>query len=164
MKSGLLSPSNQNFADLHYIIRLDRVLRLDSFAHEGYDSAMATRSPLSPMEDDESKVEARPRAAQADAKRRIGRMDVENSVSAVGPSPLERGSRQVPPGSIGLRTRARAPAVSEKSVAVRTEVRAKVGQRRDEHRQRVWDKLDEARRRADEKRPRMDRFKPHRDR
>ena len=113
------------------------------------------------MEDDDSRMEARPSATRPEVRRQIGKLDEEDSVSVLAPSPIRRG--KAPPGAVGLRaTPPGRQEVTDKAVEARSESRQRVREARDQHRQRVWDKLDEARRRADEKRPRIDKFRPRR--
>ncbi|MBI5510925.1 MAG: hypothetical protein HY903_19360 [Deltaproteobacteria bacterium] len=116
----------------------------------------------SPLDDHESKVEGRPAATRPETKRVLGRLDKEDSVSLSAPSPLKKGTRLVPRAAVGLRAAPKEVATSEKAVAAHGTVRQKVRESRDQHRQRVWDKLDAARQIADEKKPRLDRFSPRR--
>jgi hypothetical protein len=112
------------------------------------------------MQDEESKVEARPQGAKPEVKAKIGRLDSEESVSLAAPSPIKKGTKAVPRAAVGLRAAVPSSEVSPKGVEARNQTRQRVREDRDKHRQKVWDKLDEARRKAEEKRPRLDRFKP----
>lgn len=116
------------------------------------------------LDDDESRVEAVPRAAGAEQKRKLGRMEDEGSVSLASPSPLKKGTRQVPRGTVGLRAATQREAPSEKVTVARGEAEAQVQASKDERRQRVWDKLDAARKAADERLPRYSGFQPKRER
>jgi hypothetical protein len=109
-------------------------------------------------------VEDKPSATRSEVRRQIGKLEEEDSVNVMAPTPVLKKGRRAP-GTVGLRAvpPGRRKEVSETAVAARTESRQRVREARDEHRQRVWDKLDEARRRADEKRPRIDKFRPTRD-
>ncbi len=114
------------------------------------------------MQDEESRVEPRPAAVAPEARRAIGKLEPEESVSIAAPSPVQKGRKQKPRAAVGLRAAVPARDASPKSMETRNVTRQRVREDRDKHRQQVWDKLDEARRRADEKRPRVDRFRPTR--
>ena len=120
--------------------------------------------PPKPLDDDESRVESVPRAAGVEQKRKLGRMEDEGSVSLTQPSPLKKGTRQVPRGTVGLRAATERQQPSEKVVAARGEAEAQVQQSKDDRRQKVWDKLDAARKAADERLPRYTGFQPKRER
>lgn len=93
----------------------------------------------------------------------LGRLEDEASVSISRPSPLRKGSKKVDPGGVGLRAAPDAKFDDEDTLARRQELKQKVRDGRDERRQKVWDKLDAARKAADEKNPRLRRFEPKRD-
>jgi hypothetical protein len=114
------------------------------------------------MTDEDSRVEDRPSAAMPQTQRTLGRLENEDSVSINKPSPIRKGARQVPPAAVGLRAAPKPTGPSANAVEVHTGVRKKLRESRDEHRQKVWDKLDAARKKADEKRPRLDKFSPRR--
>ena len=114
------------------------------------------------MEDTDSKVEALPQAKKPEAKRTLGRLDNEDSVSISSPSPLKKGTKLVPRGAIGFRAAPERASMSERAVETHGAIRQKVREGRDQHRQKVWDKLDTARQKADEKKPRLDKFSPRR--
>ncbi|MBC7793938.1 MAG: hypothetical protein H7Z43_09530 [Clostridia bacterium] len=120
--------------------------------------------PPIPFDDDESRVENIPRAAGAQQKRKLGLMEEEGSVSLTQPSPLKKGTRQVPRGTVGLRAATERQQPSEKVVAARGEAERQLQQSKDSHRQKVWDKLDAARKAADERLPRYTGFRPKRER
>lgn len=115
------------------------------------------------MEDDESRLEPRPNAAKSETRRAIGKLNGEDSISLAAPSPLKKGRRTVPRAAVGFRAATEAKEASAKAVEARNTSRQKVREGRDEHRQRVWDKLDAARKAGDERRGRFERFQPARD-
>jgi len=114
------------------------------------------------MEDSESRVEGRPQAALPENKRALGKLPDERSVSLSMPSPLKKGVKAVPRAAVGLRAAPKPQPMSDKAVESHTAVRERVREGRDEHRQKVWDKLDAARQKADAKMPRLQRFSPAR--
>lgn len=114
------------------------------------------------MGDDESRVESLPRAAAPEQRRRLGRMDDEGSVSLTQPSPLKRGTRQIPRGTVGLRAAAQREVPPEKARVTLRDAESRVTAKKDERRQKVWDKLDAARKAADERLPRYSGFQPKR--
>jgi hypothetical protein len=114
--------------------------------------------------DEDSRVEALPTAARAETKRKLGKLDDETSVSISQPSPLKKGARTIPRGTVGLRTAAGREEKPQKVIAARNDAEARVMAKKDEHRQKVWDKLDAARKAADERIPRYSSFQPKRDR
>jgi hypothetical protein len=104
-------------------------------------------------------VEPQPTARTKRGRRIIGKLNDEDSVSITAPSSLKKGTRMVPRGSAGLR----APPPTKKDdegTGSHHEAREKVQQHRESHRQQVWDKLDAAKRFADERQPRLKRFMP----
>ncbi len=119
--------------------------------------------PPKPLADEDSRVEALPRAAGAKAKRALGKMDDEASVSLSQPSPLKKGTRNVPRGTVGFRAASQREAPPEKVIAARGDAEARVNAKKDERRQKVWDKLDAARKAADERLPRYTSFQPKRE-
>jgi hypothetical protein len=119
--------------------------------------------PPKPLTDEDSRVEALPTAAGPKAKRALGKMDDEASVSISQPSPLKKGTRAVPRGTVGFRAASQREAPPEKVLAARSEAEARVNAKKDERRQKVWDKLDAARKAADERLPRYTSFQPKRD-
>ena len=120
--------------------------------------------PPKPLTDEDSRVEALPIAAGQKSRRALGKMDDESSVSISQPSPLKKGTRTVPRGTVGLRAASQREAPAEKVIAARTESEARVNAKKDERRQKVWDKLDAARKSADERMPRYTSFQPKRER
>ncbi|MEE8410411.1 MAG: hypothetical protein V3T05_12450 [Myxococcota bacterium] len=121
---------------------------------------------VSPMEDEESRLEPRPKAAMPETRRAIGKLDKlgnEDSVSLTAPNPVKKGRREVPRAAVGFRAATEATEASPKAVESRTTTRQKVREGRDQHRQRVWDKLDAARKVGDDRRGRFERFQPARD-
>lgn len=114
------------------------------------------------LDDDESRVEDVPRAAGAEQKRKLGKMDDEGSVSLSAPSPIKKGTRSVPRGTVGFRAASERTQPSDKVLMARGESQAQVQQSKDERRQKVWDKLDAARKAADERLPRYTGFQPKR--
>ncbi|MEZ0314603.1 MAG: hypothetical protein ACAI38_22770 [Myxococcota bacterium] len=119
--------------------------------------------PPKPLTDEDSRVEALPTAAGSKAKRALGKMDDEASVSISQPSPLKKGTRNVPRGTVGFRAASQREAPPEKVLAARSDAEARVNAKKDERRQKVWDKLDAARKAADERLPRYTSFQPKRD-
>ena len=115
------------------------------------------------MEAEDSTLEERPTATRPEARRTIGKLDEEDSVSLMKPSPLQKGRKKQPRAGVGLRAASESQDVSEKGVEARNASRSKVREGRDQHRQRVWDKLDAARKAGDERRTRFERFRPLRD-
>ncbi len=106
-----------------------------------------------------AQLEDLPAGRKPAVRRTLGRLEAEDSVSLTAPSPIKKGARAVPRAVVGLR--AAVPAtLSSKAVEARNATRDKVRATKDEKRQRVWDKLDAARKAAQEKLPRLDRFNP----
>jgi hypothetical protein len=116
------------------------------------------------MGEEDSRVESLPTAASVETKRKLGKLDDEASVSISQPSPLKKGTRNVPRGTVGLRAASTREVQPEKVVAAKSDADARVNAKKDEHRQKVWDKLDAARKAADERAPRYSSFQPKRDR
>ncbi len=117
--------------------------------------------PTSPLEDEESRVETTPQAASSTMKRQLGRLpDDETSVSISAPTPLRKGTKAVPRGTVGLRGQPTQHRDNEKSERYYEESRNKVDEKKQEHRRKIWDKLDAAKKHADERKPRFDAFRP----
>ena len=118
------------------------------------------------LDDEESRMEPRPQAASRKAKQRLGVMDDDTTVSLRAPHASRRGAQVVPAGSVGLRgerpERRDAGPASEEVRRHNEAVRQNVRERQGERRQRAWDKLDAARKAAEEKNPRISRFTPTR--
>jgi hypothetical protein len=127
---------------------------------------MSTNPPKpKPMGDDESRMEDLPKAVSAEARRKLGKMEDEGSVSISQPSPLKRANgRKVPRGTVGLRAASQREAPPEKVAMARNAAEASLNAKKDERRQKVWDKLDAARKAADERLPRYQAFQPKRER
>lgn len=111
------------------------------------------------MDDEDSRV-APHRGETPVARRALGRMDDESSVSITAPSPLKKGAKTLPRGAVGLRAAQDRPAPPPKAVEAKSHAGQRVRSGREEHRQKVWDKLDAARKAADDKLPRFDGFSP----
>lgn len=120
--------------------------------------------PPKPLTDEDSRVESLPTAAGPKAKRALGKLDEESSVSISQPSPLKKGTRTVPRGTVGFRAASQREAAPEKVITARNDAEARVNAKKDERRQKVWDKLDAARKSADERLPRYTSFQPKRER
>ena len=114
------------------------------------------------MEDVDSKVEALPAAKKPENRRVLGRLEPEESVSISAPSPLKKGAKVLPRAAVGLRAAPDPHSMSDKAVETHGAIRQKMREDRDQHRQQVWQKLDSARQKADEKKPRLDKFSPRR--
>jgi hypothetical protein len=127
---------------------------------------MSTNPPKpKALEDDESRVEDVPKAASAESRRKLGKMDDEGSVSISQPPPVKKANgRKVPRGTVGLRAASQRQEPSEKVASARTNAEANLTAKKDERRQKVWDKLDSARKAADERMPRYTSFQPKRER
>ena len=116
-------------------------------------------------DDDESRVEEVPRAANAEARRKLGKMEDEASVSISQPPPVKKArGRRVPRGTVGLRAASTREITPEKATIARDTAEASLNAKKDQQRQKVWDKLDAARKAADERLPRYQSFQPKRDR
>ncbi|MCK5688171.1 hypothetical protein KAI87_02815 [Myxococcota bacterium] len=131
-------------------------------------------------DEESSYIGVSPIAAQKKSKRVLGKMDDESSVSAL--SPDVRGalqearkkratgkSKDLSAGGVGLRKATpaaarelgRTPGVARPHVLEKAEtVRERVREQREKRRQDVWDKLDAARQKAEEKIPRIEAFNP----
>ncbi|MEK7706206.1 MAG: hypothetical protein AAB426_14695 [Myxococcota bacterium] len=126
---------------------------------------MSERPPRKPtqLKDDETTtVEPQPQARTRAGRRILGRLGTEDSVSLVSPMPTRKGRRMVPQGTAGLRAPPTASAESPKASEHRDSTRERVRHEREERRQRVWDKLDAAKRHADDRAPRLQSFEPQR--
>ncbi len=111
---------------------------------------------------EKSQVEARPAATKPKSKRALGKMEKDLTVTGAQPSPLhQKGPKSA--GGVGMRAAPKESALNTKAVEHRQSVRDKVRQGRSEHRQSVWDKLDRAKQKADDKKPRLKRFEPPRE-
>jgi hypothetical protein len=119
--------------------------------------------PPKPLTDEDSRVEALPTAAGPKAKRALGKMDDESSVSISQPSPMKKGTRTIPRGTVGFRAASQREVQPEKVTTARNEAETRVNAKKDERRQKVWDKLDAARKAADERMPRYTSFQPKRE-
>lgn len=126
---------------------------------------MGHRPPQRPTkldDDNTTTVEAQPRARTPAGRRILGKMGGEDSVSIASPTVKRQGRQVVPQGTASLR----APPASSRRAANAGEslddVRERVRTDREERRQRVWDKLDAARRHADDRAPRLQSFQPKR--
>lgn len=113
---------------------------------------------LVPLED--SRVASIHRGAEPKAKRVLGKLDEDGSVSITMPQAVKKGAREVPRGTIGLRANAPDATGNVRTAEARDQAKDKVREHRDERRQRVWDKLDQAKRMADEKSNRFEAFTP----
>jgi len=114
---------------------------------------------MAPAQEEPTTVEALPQAATTKVRRMIGKMGGEDTVTISAPAPFKKGTRSLPRGTAGLR--APPPQKQEGTVsAVSSEMRDKVQANRESRRQQVWDKLDAAKKRADERAPRLMRFVP----
>jgi hypothetical protein len=126
-----------------------------------------TTNPPKPkaLDEDESRVEEVPTAASVASRRKLGKMEDESSVSISQPSPLKKANgRKVPRGTVGLRAASHREVPSDKAVTARNDAEASLNAKKDERRQKVWDKLDAARKAADERMPRYTSFQPKRER
>lgn len=123
---------------------------------------MTRRPPPRPFDDEDSRIEKLHRGQDPKVQQAVGRIEDEGSVSLSAPSPIKKGSRVVPRAAVGLRAASERGAASAKASETKSAVVGKVRAQRDERRQRVWEKLDAARRAADERLPRYDTFQPKR--
>ena len=116
------------------------------------------------MDNEDSRVE-QPAGATPAARRALGRLPEEVTKTVPPPAPKSDGGRRrsLPPAAVGLRaaTRPRLGA-SEKLDAAHSQVREKLESIKEEHKQRVWDKLDAAKKQADERLGRLQPFQPPR--
>ena len=115
------------------------------------------------MDDEDSRVD-KPLGETAAAKRALGKTGAE--ISKVSATPVTRSDRQrrgQPSGGVGLRAAPhQKPGTPEKLEAAHSQVRDKVEATKEERRQRVWDKLDSAKKQGDEKLGRLRPFQPQR--
>ena len=112
---------------------------------------------------DVSKVEELPKGMQPEVKRTLGKMEREDSEAMLSPKEIKKGLHSHQPGSVGLR--AAAPTTSNQSSKAtqrHQETQAKLKETKYEHRQTVWDKLDTARKTAQDKNARLQQFTPKR--
>ncbi|MEZ4272851.1 MAG: hypothetical protein R3C68_15885 [Myxococcota bacterium] len=147
----------------------EEVTTVDPIALEEQDTyaEYPVASPvLNPIADETSVVEKLPRARTSETLRAIGHHEDLSQSGLQEPKVVRRPrGRRAPQGSVGLRA---APLEKVSTDAARTReqlaaIRDSLQSKRDQHRQRVWDKLDEAKRVADKKSPRFMRFGVSRD-
>ena len=112
-------------------------------------------------EREKSQVEAQPKAKNPKTKRALGKMEEDPTVTGARPSPLEKSGTKST-GGVGMRAAPKENPLNPKAVEHKQSIRDKLRQDRSEHRQGVWDKLDRAKQKADDKAPRLKRFEPPR--
>jgi len=130
----------------------------------------ATRPPRPGLMSDEDSCVAAPSGTTSAVKRTLGRYDDEGTQTKSVPlSPaaaprIDGGrGRRTPPATVGLRAapkqRLGAP---EKLEASMSQVRDTLEANKEQRKQRVWDKLDAAKKQAEEKLGRLNPFRPQR--
>ncbi len=120
-----------------------------------------SKAPL-PMEDTKSEVESFHRGNSPNTRRALAMMSEDSTVSIQAPSPLKRGNKKVTPGFVGFRQAARSKGDPEEKVERLRSMKSQLREKRDERRQEMWDKLDTARKNADDRLRRYSGFEPSR--
>lgn len=114
------------------------------------------------MEDTESEVESFHRGNSPNTRRALAMLDDESTVSIKAPSPLKAGNKKVTPGFVGFRQASQPKGDPEQKVERLRSMKAQLREKRDERRQEMWDKLDTARKNADDRLRRYSGFEPSR--
>ncbi|MEO0461419.1 MAG: hypothetical protein AAF219_11295 [Myxococcota bacterium] len=114
------------------------------------------------MSDEESKVEFHHRGNAPTTRKKLALMDDESSVTLNAPSPVQNRPAQKSPGAVGFRQAVQSPDDLPGKTERRRNVKQSLREKRDEKRQGMWDKLDNARRSATERYKRYTSFEPFR--
>ncbi|MEO1481571.1 MAG: hypothetical protein AAFU77_05645 [Myxococcota bacterium] len=115
-----------------------------------------------PMTDTESQMESFHRGNAPHTRKRLAMLDDESTVSIKAPSPVKKGNKRVTPGFVGFRQAAEGRGDDSK-IDRRKSLKKQMRDKRDERRQVMWDKLDSARKNADERLQRYGGFEPARE-
>lgn len=115
-----------------------------------------------PMTDTESQMESFHRGNAPNTRKRLAMLDDESTVSIKAPSPVKQGNKRVTPGFVGFRQAAEGRGDGKKTDRRKT-LKKQMRDKRDERRQVMWDKLDNARKNADERLQRYGSFEPTRE-
>jgi hypothetical protein len=124
-----------------------------------------TKPPGPSRLDDEDTRADHPLSASKAVRHALGKLakvDDEPTKSVAAPPPESRRlnpRRVAPPAAVGLRAAPKQKfGAPEKLEASRSQVREKIEANKEEHRQRVWDKLDSAKKQGEEKLGRIQPF------
>jgi len=112
------------------------------------------------MDDDESVVEE-PDVDRRKTTQRITGLIAGSAPSLKSPRSSRRGTHKVQSGSVGLRAATGKIGPAAAAVQRRADSQKVLADAEDAHRQKVWDKLDAAKKAADEKAARLKSFEPN---